>query len=1008
MKMPHSCNLKTKNPLKRILLLLAACISALPSGAANPRAERPDGIVISEGASWAEKFAGREVRRYWYLRTGRLLPMIAADNALPKDSGLIVVARRDRPLVRGVAKDVGLQSTLDALGPEQYVLKTISSGNTQAALLVGADDSATLYAAYSFAEQLGVRFYMHGDVIPDVQENLRMPVMHKQSKPLFALRGIQPFHDFPEGPDWWNLDDYRAVLSQLPKMRMNFFGLHTYPEARPNAEPTVWIGLPEDIGERSKVKFSYPSSYQNTLRGNWGYQAKKTMEYAWGTGNLFELDGYGPEVMLGFCPQPSTPEACNQVFESAGALLHKAFAHARRLEIKTCVGTETPLAIPKFVAERLKNAGKDPKDPAVVQELYEGIFKRAANTYDLDYYWFWTPEDWTWSGVKPELISKTTNDFAAAIAAWKKVNPPFKLATCGWVLGPQTDRALFDKTLPKNMAVSCINREVGRTPVDPAFAQVEGRGKWAIPWLEDDPALASPQLWVGRMRRDAADAYRYGCDGLMGIHWRTRVLGPAVSALAKAGWEQGDWNKPSPLVALPKVAGPVGGQIAGFSQPIADTEEDPLYQTVRYNVSAYHLPFSNGLCTVTLKFCEPHYTNAGQRVFDVKLQGKTVLENLDIFARVGKDRALDFTYENVEPNNRWIDIEFVHRTEYPSIAAIWIRDTSHSTKINCGGPAYAEYAADMPAAPLPKPAFPPTSDFYKDWATAEFGPEIGTEAAEVFAKIDGDLPRACDWVEGPGGIRPDKRPWEKVEGEYWFVAKFAGLGGKVKGTGNRARFDYWLHTFQYMRSMGQVNCAWADYNETIKKVKAEQKADVQKELARKEALPARIKLVTLVNDLYQHLLATLSNPGELGTLMNWEQHNLPGLLTKPGRELAVILGEDLPPEANLSAVYRGPTRLIVPTVRTSYTPGEDLKLRLLVLSETQPKETAVYWRKMGRGRFAKASATNLARSVYSVQLPGEATAGEDLEYYVKLVPEKGKPVFFPATAPQLNQTLVMQ
>ena len=27
-----------------------------------------------------------------------------------------------------------------------------------------------------------------------------------------------------------------------------------------------------------------------------------------------------------------------------------------------------------------------------------------------------------------------------------------------------------------------------------------------------------PQLWVGRIRQDAADAAKYGCTGLMGIH----------------------------------------------------------------------------------------------------------------------------------------------------------------------------------------------------------------------------------------------------------------------------------------------------------------------------------------------------------------------------------------------------------------------------------------------------------------------------------------------------------
>jgi len=134
------------------------------------------------------------------------------------------------------------------------------------------------------------------------------------------------------------------------------------------------------------------------------------------------------------------------------------------------------------------------------------------------------------------------DDLKAAIAALKDAGSPFTLATCGWVLGPPKDRALFDNFLPKDMPMSCINRNVGFAPVEVGFARVEGRPQWAIPWLEDDPALIIPQLWVGRMRRDAADALAYGCTGLLGIHWRTRVLGPNVAALARAAWEQKPWN----------------------------------------------------------------------------------------------------------------------------------------------------------------------------------------------------------------------------------------------------------------------------------------------------------------------------------------------------------------------------------------------------------------------------------------------------------------------------------
>lgn len=90
--------------------------------------------------------------------------------------------------------------------------------------------------------RLGVRFYLHGDVVPDGKIPLRLPNLDETHAPLFETRGIQPFHDFPEGPDWWNRDDWLAYVSQLAKLRMDFLGLHCYPEGNNWPEALVWIG----------------------------------------------------------------------------------------------------------------------------------------------------------------------------------------------------------------------------------------------------------------------------------------------------------------------------------------------------------------------------------------------------------------------------------------------------------------------------------------------------------------------------------------------------------------------------------------------------------------------------------------------------------------------------------------------------------------------------------------------------------------------------------------------
>lgn len=992
----------------RALLLGSICL-LLAAPLATPAAPaRAEAIYVPAGASFLEQYAAREARRLTYARTGRLLPLTPARNAAAVKGDAIVVARAGGDLARGVAAALGAPDALTGLGAEDYCVKLLKGRGREVLLISGGGDTGTLYSAYRYAGLLGARFYLHGETLPDDLAPDRLPEVDERASPLFALRGIQPFHDFPEGPDWWNLDDYLAILGQLPKLRMNFFGLHCYPEGAPNAEPAVWIGLPADFGDGGRVAFSYPASWQNTLRGNWGYAARRTGEYLFGAAQLFERDDFGAEVMSGFMPQPAAPADCNELFNRVGLLFRQAFTHARRLGIKTCVGTETPLTVPKAVQERLRAQGREPLALEARRALYAGIFRRLAAAHPLDYYWFWTPEGWTWEGTKPEQIAATTNDLLAALAAHREVKPPFALATCGWVLGPPQDRALFDKALPKDIAVSCINRQVGNAPVEPGFAEVQGRGKWAIPWLEDDPGLTIPQLWAGRMRRDAFDARRYGCDGLMGIHWRTRALGPNVGALAQAAWRQGDWQTtPTPVPASLETWGPVGGSVAATSDAIAGADSQAVYQTVRYNVAAYRLPLSNGVYAVTLKFCEMHYTEAGRRVFGVKLQGRPVIEALDVFARVGHDRALDLTFNDITVSNGWLVVDFVPVVEYPFIAGLSAAGPTGALKVNCGGGATADCAADPPGVPEAKAAAPPADDFYLDWALHEFGREVGPRAAEIFARLDGRLPRPADWVNGPGGIKPDPRPWSKVEPEYAFVDDLAALADEVRGPANRERFDYWLNTFRYLRAMARLNCVWAEADAALARVKAEKEGARQKHLARAEALPHRLEVVHRLGEVYRHLLAHVGNPGELGTVANWEQHLLPDLLGRPGDELSKLLGEPLPREAIPTIAYAGPLRVLVPTVRTSVAPGEALRLKIIVLAGAPPREVVVQVRGLGGGGRRRVKAMPVARGVYTAELPAPPESALGFEYHIEARGEEAQPTFYPPTAPKLGQTVTV-
>lgn len=924
-------------------------------------------IICPSPSSFAETLGAREIYRNLYLRTGVLLSLREMNRA-DTDGSAIVIAGRGQALIYSLPLNEALKTQLETLGPEQYLLQTLKQNGRTIILVIGGDEGGVLYGAYRFLEHFGIRYYLHGDVIPDSKIPLQLPGLHEKGSPLFPLRGIQPFHDFPEGPDWWNLEEYRAILSQLPKLRMNFLGLHTYPEGGPNAEPTTWIGLPRDIGQNSRVKFSYPSSYQNTLRGNWGYASKKTSEFVYGSAGLFDRDAYGAEVMRDLSPEPSTPEASNRLFSETGEMLQKAFAWAHQHGIKTCIGTETFMTVPKLVQQRLKELGKNPDDKETIQELYSGIFKRISQTYPLDYYWLWTPENWTWAGAADAEIQKTTTDLQAALEALAQIRAPFKLATCGWVLGPQNDRALFDKLLPKDVPVSCINREVGMAPIDPAFGQVQGRSKWAIPWLEDDPALILPQLWAGRMRRDARDALKYGCDGLMGIHWRTRVLGPAVSALAQAAWDQSGWKGSSDeLSNRPRVAGALGGRTASFpGQKIEGTLDPALYQTMRVDMRGYRMALPTGIYRLTLKFCELQFNAPQRRVFDVKVQGRTILESLDIFKEVGQGKPLDKTFEKVEVKDGWLEIGFVPRIDVPSICAIAVEGSGEIQKINCGGSEYNGYITDLASAGSDTPS---TEDFYDDWAMAQFGAGAAHEIAAIFERIDSRLPRPSDWVGGPGGLKPDPRPWNIVKREYGFVEEFALLQLRVRGVSNLDRFKYWLNNFRYLRSIAEMSCLWGEFNQTMEKAKVEKDETSRRALARETALPVRVKMIQKLEEIFHLLLATVSNTGELGTIANWNQHLLPLLIDKPGEELSAQMGAPLPPEAQPARQYTGPERVFVCTNPGTVKRGEETSLRVMILGDKAPQKAGLFWRPLGSGKYREVSLSRISRSVYSATVP---------------------------------------
>lgn len=241
----------------------------------------------------------------------------------------------------------------------------------------------------------------------------------------------------------------------------------------------MWVGLASQQQD-GNVTTSYPTAYMNSLGGgDWGGQPMNTSAYVFGFDRLFEADCYGSRAIMqpGTCPKPTTPETENAFFNNVGALLSDAFSHARRLQIMTSVGTESPLHIP-------------PPAAGNASDYYLGIFTRMQAAYGpVDYYWIWTSEGWSARSdakmpVTDPAIRDVVQDMLAAHDARLRGNfTSLKLATCGWTVGPMVNRAYFDQVLPDDFTITSINEALGNTNCEPAYANMT-KPRWSIPWME--------------------------------------------------------------------------------------------------------------------------------------------------------------------------------------------------------------------------------------------------------------------------------------------------------------------------------------------------------------------------------------------------------------------------------------------------------------------------------------------------------------------------------------------
>jgi hypothetical protein len=128
-----------------------------------------------------------------------------------------------------------------------------------------------------------------------------------------------------------------------------------------------------------------------------------------------------------------------------------------------------------------------------------------------------------------------------------------------------------------------------------------------------------------------------------------------------------------------------GGLVSSVSGPVAGTTDPALFQDGRMpgdgGPLVYTFPVANGSYHANLYFAELYSGDAfvGGRVFNVKVEGTTVLQNFDIFATAGANKALikgvDFAVTNGAAT---IELDNIPGHDRGKIQAIEITSNSSS------------------------------------------------------------------------------------------------------------------------------------------------------------------------------------------------------------------------------------------------------------------------------------------------------------------------------------------
>ncbi len=523
-------------------------------------------IVVGPEAPRLERFATDELAGQ-FRELFDVEPQIVGSRSGTHPAVLIGSPRTNPAVAKAMGAD------WPELSDQGHVLRSRRLDGQDVLVVGGGSPVATLWAVYELGRHFGMRYTAHGDMLPAVEPKLELAGIDKTLEPRQRQRIWRTMNDFPIGPESWGLEEQKAMLRQLAKLKYNRIMI------------SVWPWQPF-------VDYEFRGTRKQTA----------TLFF----GETFPIDGDTPgRAALGGVTNFTNPDFAEaktyDEMTSAGVkLLTGIIDEAHRLGMQVGLSI-SPLEFPKEFAAVLPDAAKPhglnklvigpgpkqtPNDP-LFRDLVRTKVRAYIETYpDIDQIYFTMPEfpDWSedakpsWDRLDKKVGLADRTDYDTVIKAARErqtvasgdrgeaavkgniaaldflhnLDPDGTLlkAPGGRQIGgvlTALDPALFpvaDKLVPEYIELLhfvdyTARRVVQNKQLLAAFPESAAKRSMIILTLADDNVGVLPQLATSDIHALLKETEKLGWAGYSTRYWLVGDLDPTLNYLALASFESG-------------------------------------------------------------------------------------------------------------------------------------------------------------------------------------------------------------------------------------------------------------------------------------------------------------------------------------------------------------------------------------------------------------------------------------------------------------------------------------